>query len=347
MKTFFKDNIFKIVGITPFIIIGVGTLIINLHLSQYFIADFNFFQTTSFLTGSSYVLFLILLVMLMLLWMNVKEVNQNSYKRIFSNAILKPVFISNLLFFFTSSTYYKITTYSFLNFHIPSNYILAFCITPIFLFVPFFMMWPLRNENNKRRLEWYIAFVFSIFVIPLSLFTSYILYQQEVKYEHISKFVFSISFIVLITLLTRKGIEKDLTKNLSSENKIETGFTSFFTGKKEKMTLDGIVIFGLILFSFILFTYTYSIDIYPYIPSTIGGGKVTPSMIIDKKGKKILGEIILKTSDRLFLKTKSDEIILFNYNDIYKIGEDTSSFAYNYKKLTYKVDSIINSKKKY
>jgi hypothetical protein len=339
MKNFIEDNLFKIIGITPFIIIGVGTLIINLHLSPYYISDFNFFQTTSFLAGSTYVLFLIFLIMLMLLWMNVKDVNENSYFRIFSNAVLKQIFLSNFLFFLTSDTFYKISIYSIWNLHIPSNYILAICMTPFLLSVPFLMMWPLRHENNKKKKpEWYFALIISIFVIPLNLLASYILFKNEERYQDIFWFIFLFSILIFIFFMTREGMETDSQRN------INTGFTSLFTGKREKLAIDGIVIYGLTLFSFILYTYLYSVNIYPYIPSSIGGGKVSSSIITAKDGKRSLGEIILKTNDRLFLKTKYNEVTLFNYNDILKIEEDTSTSAYAFKKLKFKVDSIIKSK---
>lgn len=319
MKKFIEDNILKILGISPFVLIGVGTLILNLYLSQYFISDFNIFQAKSFLTGLTFVSFLIFTFIMLFLWMDLKNVSENSIVKIIGNSIIKTIVISNILFLFL----HKINpqnTYKYFVFNVSEPIVDAFCLMPIFFGGSLLFAWQyLIGKDKKKNIEWYVMFVWGISIIPTSIFAFLILYKNEPKYQQIFNFIIYLSLFVFSYLITARAFEKDRKKNL------DIGYTSQFTGKKEKLIFDGVLVFGILIISFITTIFKYSDNIYPLIPDYIGGGKVEKAQIVEKNGTQLIGEIILKNTDGLFIKTSEDEIIVLKYEDIYKIRRDTTA----------------------
>jgi len=190
MRKFIEDNILKIIGITPFIIIGIGTLILNLYLSQFHIADFNFLQTKSFLTGASFVLFLIFVLLVLFLGMNMKDVSENSFSRIILNSILKPILLTNVVFlFFHSNESNDIYQYYFFSIH--KVFIQAICVQPVFLFGIFISAWPLAHANGQKLIpEWYIMIIFSIVAIATNVFASFVLYKNDLIYQQMLRYIF-------------------------------------------------------------------------------------------------------------------------------------------------------------
>lgn len=339
MRKIIEDNILKIIGISPFIIIGIGTLILNLYLSKFHIADFNFFQTKTFLTGASFLLFLIFVLMVIFLGMNMKDISENSFLRIILNSIFKPILLTNVVFIFLQSNESN-DIYQYYFFSIPKIFIQAICIQPIFLAFIFLYSWPLKHANGQKYIpEWHIMVIFAIVTILTNVFASLVLYKNDPIYQQIFSYIFFISLSVFSYMLTGWGVGRDREKN------IDTSFISKFTNKREKTLLDLLLVLGLLLFGFIGLTFMYAKDIYPYFPDYLGGGKVEKTIVVDKEGTQFLGEIILKNTNGLFIKTSEEEIIVLKYDDIFKIRRDTTSNSIKVGTLIQTTDSLIIIKK--
>ncbi len=87
------------------------------------------------------------------------------------------------------------------------------------------------------------------------------------------------------------------------------------------LTFD--IAFTTIALFFLIFC--YSIEIYPYLPSTIGGGNYKNEVLIDSKDlSQIEGRIVYYNKNFIFLKsTKNKNVVGINFDNIKSIKHNS------------------------
>jgi len=285
-----------------------GILITNNHLNSYNFPVFETINSRVIYVGFVFGMFIIAHILVYAMFINFKEIHNNSFLFIIITTALKVVVITNIIIIIFHITELNYLTVKFSPFWSKLFYIGIALSTSV---VSILSIGYVYIKKDKDSFSLLFKIILALGVIS-NLLIFYYIYRNFTPAKEIFNFEFYFGFLFLCAIVSVVANSKDIKKGIKLHS------DTFFSSDTESRNIfDKIFFYFFLIIVILILTRNYSDNIYKNIDKDNGGGKIETITLVTKVDT-ITGNLVLQSSE-YFLIEKDSSLIRVNWGDVNKI----------------------------
>lgn len=306
---YIKDNLFNIVALIPVLLVVVGSFVVSINLNRYGVIDFPLFDARTVYVG---LVALVQMILFAVVWRMFLVIDGGFKGLVYLliNMIWKSFVFVQLAYAFIIKDN-ELTSIEFNGVVFETSKVVAFSYLTCIAFFACFING--REYIIKRRSGDLLGgdmFRAGLFLTVLGVLSQIILICNLSLYRDVFWSYFGISFVLTYSYVGKWSVLNDKKRGVGVHN------ASLFEDSEIFTWLDAFYLCSIFLFMISFFIYKYSVNIYPLVPTNIGGGYYSYSSIELVNGSFMYGKIIHSNHDYLYIKIDENSLTQVKLDDI-------------------------------